>query len=218
MLGMAVAKLFAAELLSTPWVLHLDVFRTQIGAILTGRSRPDLVGQDDAGNWIALECMGRVSAPDEGVKAKAKEQAQRIVSVDGVRPSFAIGAITYFRNDVLQFFWRDPKIDEKVKRPIRLHCSDGVWDHYYAPVLALIESGITKERDGIVWRDVTEADLSVGMHACVLSALRRSGASAREVASRMKSDLTGCRADGVVVKAGESWMQPFAEVVRGVEL
>lgn len=61
-LGMTFCKLFAAKLLNTPWLLHLDVFGPQLNPILTSRSRPDLVGMEHgASRWHAFECKGRTS-------------------------------------------------------------------------------------------------------------------------------------------------------------
>jgi len=55
-LGMTFCKLFAAKLLNTPWLLHLDVFRPMLNPVLTGRSRPDLVGQvQGLAQWHAFE-------------------------------------------------------------------------------------------------------------------------------------------------------------------
>ena len=112
-LGMAVCKLFATDLLDTPWLLHLDVFRDQLSpAVLGGRSRPDLVGQDANGAWHAFECKGRSSIPTAEDMRKAKRQAQRLVRVDSTNCSLNIGAISFFRQDALQFHWRDPDPEE----------------------------------------------------------------------------------------------------------
>ena len=111
-LGLAVCKLFAAKLLRAPWLMHLDVFRPQLNAVLAGRSRPDLVGEMQTGGWLALECKGRLSEPGNEAKIKAKQQAQRLTSVNGTAPSLHVGGIAYFRSDVLRFYWQDP-------RPIR---------------------------------------------------------------------------------------------------
>ena len=89
-LGLAICKLFAAQLLNVPWMLHLDVFRPRLNLVLTGRSRPDLIGEIVGGGWVALECKGRLSPPDAGTKVKAKAQAQRVVSVNGTVPSLRI--------------------------------------------------------------------------------------------------------------------------------
>ena len=49
-LGLTICKLFAHKLLGVPWMLHLDVFRPQLNVVLSGRSRPDLIGRTHAGN------------------------------------------------------------------------------------------------------------------------------------------------------------------------
>src|SRR5690606_34970662 len=107
----------AAKLLGTPWVMHLDVYRPQLNAVLSGRSRPDLVGQHErTGEWHAFECKGRLSKPDATVKSNAKAQAQRVVSVSGNPCALHVGAITYFRGDTLQFYWRDPEPEKKLPK------------------------------------------------------------------------------------------------------
>src|SRR5713101_4439902 len=90
-IGIAIAKLFADLCLDAPWMLHLDVFRPQLNAVLSGRSRPDLVGQTNGGAWVALECKGRLSVPSAQAKDKAKDQAQRVVHINGVVPAYNVG-------------------------------------------------------------------------------------------------------------------------------
>jgi hypothetical protein len=43
-LGLTMCKLFAAKLLDTPWLRHLDIYGDRYRVLLTGRSRPDLFG------------------------------------------------------------------------------------------------------------------------------------------------------------------------------
>ncbi len=62
-LGMTLCKVFASSLLRTPWLLHLDVFRTALNPVVLGRSRPDLVGEDINGNWNVFESKGRSAVP-----------------------------------------------------------------------------------------------------------------------------------------------------------
>jgi hypothetical protein len=212
-LGMTVAKLFAAELLATPWMVHLDVFRPRLNAVLTGRSRPDMVGQSTSGQWIALECKGRVSPPSEDSKSKATVQAQRVISVGGAAPSFAIGAITYFRNDTLHFFWRDPESDETVKNPFVVEFIQGMWDHYYDPIRGIISSSEQRAHNGVVWSTLHGADVELGIHERVWSALQEGGVVAKRVAEGHKGDLGICNVDGVAVKAGESWSKRFVDMV-----
>ena len=135
-LGMTFCKLFAAKLLRTPWLLHLDVFRPQLNPVLTGRSRPDLVGKVfRMDTWHAFECKGRISQPGPEAKTKAKDQALRLTSVNGIPCSLHVGAVTYFRNDSLNFFWKDP--EPEVRKPILVPFNELSWGYYYAPIVRL---------------------------------------------------------------------------------
>jgi hypothetical protein len=139
-LGMTFCKLFASKLLNTPWMLHVDVARPLIGFRLAGRSRPDLIGQDqNTKRWHAFECKGRGATPELSAKQKAKDQAQRIVVVNGQRCDLHIGAITYFTNEVLRYYWRDPPPNSD--EPIEIPLSADMWRYYYAPALELVRSG-----------------------------------------------------------------------------
>lgn len=73
------------------------------------------------GDWHAFECKGRISQPDSTVKRKAKDQAQRVSGVNGTRCSLHVGAITYFKSDILWFYWRDPAPEERNHMEILFH-------------------------------------------------------------------------------------------------
>ena len=77
------------------------------------RGKPDQTGM--------LECKGRISRPSEDAKQKAKEQAERITTIEGAAPIVNAGCVTFFKRDVLQFFWRDPTPDpDRIKHPIQI--------------------------------------------------------------------------------------------------
>ena len=205
-LGMAVCKLFADRLLRTTWLLHLDVFQGQLDpALLGGRSRPDLVGLDHAGAWHAFECKGRSSVPTAEERRKAKMQAQRLVRVDSTDCSLHVGTIAYFRQDRLEFHWRDPEPEEAEKLdPLEVDLPDDAWSHYYAPALALHNAGGTVAMsDGRA-----AADIDVEIHPDIRARLLEGDwAAARLRAQEIGRVLNeaGFRADGLKVTAGESW-------------
>lgn len=217
-LGLAICKLFADKLLGAPWMLHLDVFRPQLNPVLTGRSRPDLVGQTLAGDWIALECKGRVSVPSAEAKNKAKEQAERLVSVNGAVPTVNVGGIAYFRGDTLEFFWRDPTPEPlRVKKPIELQVEPVAWSYYYRPILDLIRSRPNQLRlmsEENVMMPVEDLDLEIGVNPAVLRAVaREQWAEARRVLPPVEGAIGAERyhADGIRVVAGPSWALPFKD-------
>jgi hypothetical protein len=211
-LGMAVCKLFASRLLSTPWLLHLDVFRGQLNpATLGGRSRPDLVGQDASGTWHAFETKGRSSVPSSEDKQKAKEQAQRLVSVDGSACSLHIGSFAYFRGDEMEFYWRDPEPEEPEKlEPIEISVRDEDWATYYASALALALAS-EPGRD-LLSSEAQGSDLKVEIHPKVRDLLLQGRwAAARSLATELRQQLKaeGFQPDGLRVVAGRSWRRRF---------
>ena len=217
-LGLAVCKLFADKVLNVPWMLHLDVFRPHLNAVLKGRSRPDLIGQNENKDWIVMECKGRASLPDADAKRRVKEQAQRVVTVKGVPPVLAVGGIMHFRNDVLEFFWRDPPQNpERVVHPINVEIQGNrqPWAVYYQPVLDLLRAdarsfGRMTRRSDLVRFE--ELDVSIGVEPTVFRLLE-SGQwdEARSTAERLAvepGEITYQR-DGIRVVAGETWLRPF---------
>lgn len=216
-LGLTLCKLFAERLLNTPWLLHLDVFRPMLNPVLTGRSRPDLVGEMIGGGWVALESKGRVSPPDASAKSKAKDQARRLVSVNGVLPAYQIGGIAYFRKDVLQFYWQDPEPNPNVRNSIKVTVAPGLWRNYYAAILDLIRSDPARyermKREPELM-PIEGADIEIGIHPKVLRALSEfRWEDARSVGriDKLQDAPFPYRADGIALVAGESWLKPFEE-------
>ncbi len=215
-LGLTMGKLFAAKLLGAPWVVHLDVFRAQLNAVLTGRSRPDLIGQTTGGDWVALECKGRVSPPNADAKEKAKEQAQRITSVNGIPPSYSIGAITYFAKDTLRFYWRDPDPARPKSFTVEMLPQD--WSWYYAPALGALRAHpgkLASLLDGPRLVVIEGADIQLGIHPTVLQhLLHEQWDEARTAAHALEDQpvVEGIpyQPDGIAVVAGESWSNPFS--------
>jgi hypothetical protein len=222
-LGLAICKLFADKLLQAPWLLHLDVYRPQLNVVLTGRSRPDLVGEFTTGGWLSLECKGRVSTPSNEDKIKAKEQAERLVSVNGTPPLLHVGAVAYFRGDVLRFYWRDPPpAANPPRRPIEVSADETVWRYYYQPVLDLIHSqpaALDRMLNKAALVPVDGLDIQVGILPRVLHFLEEGDwATARHFAREgmEESDNAGYHADGIRVVAGPTWLRPFDEHEAGI--
>lgn len=204
-LGLAVCKVIAHKLLDIPWLLHLDVFRPQLDPVLVGRSRPDLVGcRAGTTEWHGFECKGRLSVPNGVAKQKAKAQAQRLVSVDGHPCILNVGAITFFKNEILQFYWCDPPPERR--EGVRVRTSDEVWRDYYAPVLGAFE--VQRGPASVARRAVLEeADIEIDIDPKVRRPLlERRWSDARETADRRKDVRTDFfYPDGVRVIAGPSW-------------
>ncbi len=214
-LGLLTCKMFASKLLDAPWALHLDVFRPMLSPrILGGRSRPDMVAQSTkTGQWHAFECKGRASVPGNIEKQKAKAQAQRLVSVGGTTCTLHVGAITFFRNDAIEFYWRDP--EPGAREPIKIPDPATVWHAYYSPFVEVIRSfaepiGGAPEPPGLL--QIAELDLSIRVHpAIALSVFKADWQRAHEEAKERSEEFAsdGYQPDGLLVKAGPSWFERF---------
>lgn len=207
-LGMVFCKLFAHRLLNTHWLLHLDVFKEQLNPeLLTGKSRPDLVGQDDTGDWHSFESKGRSSAPNDDAKQKAKQQAQRLVRVDGQDCLLHIGAISFFRGETLEFYWRDP--DPIKEEPFEVRLPEDAWKHYYLPALAVSQTERLDEPD-----DTDEIDIYVEI-APHISELLVQGewSKAKDLADRSRQELIeqGYFPDGIKLAVGENWARSHSK-------
>jgi len=203
-LGMTCCKLFADQLLDTPWLLHLDVFYGTLGIDILGRSRPDLVGQDGSGCWHAFECKGRSARPSESDKEAAKSQACRLKSVGGVMATLHVGTVAFFTGDQLEFYWKDPEPQSNHEKPIKLPQPEHHWRYYYESVLSLAGD----LEDSPFPSACKAADVAVSLHPEVYALLReRRWADAYAWARSNRDALLteGYHADGVSVRAGESW-------------
>jgi hypothetical protein len=217
-LGLTLCKLFAEKKLDAPWLLHLDVFRDLLNPrLLSGRSRPDLIGRTTGGEWVALESKGRVSPPTADAKRKAKEQAERVVSIRGTPVSYRIGGFAYFRDDLLRFFWRDPQPNGvEPPNPIRLDLTeDDIWRAYYRPILALVgpdnSAFIEREHTSI---PIKEADIKIRVLSEVMRFLRlEKWKDAGHWCMEHQDQLAQgeVHRDGVQIIAGDSWSKPFEE-------
>jgi hypothetical protein len=217
-LGMTLCKLFAERKLAAPWMLHLDMFRNQLNPrVLAGRSRPDLVGVTIGGQWVAMESKGRVSPPVADTKNKAKKQAERLVAVNGTPVTYRIGAITYFKDECLRYFWRDPQPDGKEpENAIKLQVpEDQLWRNYYFPILKMVRAiGVENTQGGKIVFSNSGGDFQVHVATQLMALLhsekwKDAGEWCREHQEHLfKSEL---RIDGLAVVAGNSWSKPFSE-------
>jgi hypothetical protein len=219
-LGMTVAKLFADKLLEAPWALHFDIFRRRLGAQLGGRSRPDLLAQTNAGDWIALECKGRASQPNETSKKSAKDQAARVIAVQGKQPLYAIGAITFFKNETLHFFWRDPSPGDTTAAKLKIDVLPDDWQYYYRLIFEIVNQRGSEalQTDSPIVAQLDEADLAVGLHPLVLKRLRASDWQGAVDAGRQVGRVGEYRGDGIVLRAGPAWTRRRNPPIAGTPM
>jgi hypothetical protein len=210
-LGMVFCKVFASRLLSTPWLLHLDIYKTTFSGSALGRSRPDLFGQQSGtGAWHAFETKGRASKPSAADRTKAKLQARRLLSVGGIPCSLRVGTFTYFAEDALRFQWIDPPRGEN--RSIDVPEIGGNWRYYYEPVRSLWRGDITASKSGPdeLLIALPEFDLKIRVHPLLVPLfLLRVWERVQPQMLRSYETLVadGYQPDGLKVECGPTWVE-----------
>jgi hypothetical protein len=207
-LGLTMAKAFAERRLGVPWLMHLDVYREELAAELAGRSRPDLVGQTDSGDWIAIESKGRTKGFDAQALDRAKEQAQMLEKVGGQAPALLIGMVTHFANRELQFRVSDPPHRDRGERVHLTLTRSRLIEAYYRPFRVLLSRATetrTVQRARTSYRVTTVAavDVTVGLNVDLMD----EKVPVQETLDRPHSESEGHYAgrDGILVELGPMW-------------
>jgi hypothetical protein len=212
-LGLTLSKLFAEQRLSVPWLLHLDVYRSQLNAVLKkGRSRPDLVGEDTQGRWVVIESKGRTNALDQSALDRAKRQSGRVRTINGQAPRFRMGVQAYFESSNLRLAIDDPEEDRTQKPLPNIPITrEMVTEEYYRPFTAWVEGpGRTEERGvgdrTFITRAAPELDLAVGLDKAYRLRRIEGGSNAHESLNQI-TPLTYIGNDGVLVQLGPRWAE-----------
>ncbi len=210
-LGMTICKLFASRLLATPWLLHLDVFRPWLNPVTLGRSRPDLVGEDNTGKWLAFESKGRSSVPSEKDKVNAKAQANRLWRSTVRRVRCTSARSHFFGRTCLSFIG----VILVPMRGSQSSCRNRTWS---GDIITSLRSTLASmPEDAILASDREKADISVTIHPKIHRLLDDGRwSAARETAKELEADLKshGYQPDGLRVAAGPSWLRPLEMVEK----
>ncbi len=207
-LGLTIAKAFAENLLQVPWLMHLDVYRDELRVVLKGKSRPDLVGQTAAREWIAIESKGRSNSFDAEALDRAKSQAGMLGSVDGQVPAALAGMVTYFGDNQLQLTVSDPPPRDRHERVHLPLTRSKLLAGYYRPFRAWLEGepqahAIERGDTTYVVAQVDSVDLTVGLAMDFRAdKLPQSDIEARRPSHGL-SYYAG--SDGILVEVGPLW-------------
>jgi hypothetical protein len=137
-IGLAFAGLIAGRHYRVRWPMHLDVYCRDRGVTFRGRSRPDLFGQDDEGQWTIIEAKCRSSETNNKDRIKAKEQSQRVLDIGGVAPRNRAATITWFdSSDFLHVDVIDPPAPSENAIPLTFSL-DWFIANYYAPFVRFL--------------------------------------------------------------------------------
>jgi hypothetical protein len=134
--GMIFAKLVAEKILHVPWMAHARILQKQ-GILQVHpphtKSLPDLIGLDDSGNWHVIEAKGLQKKPSGENERHYRDQAKRIVAIDGKPPESKNYCITYIREH-FTINLHDP--DTEPEHPVKFEIKpESLQQYYYKPFL-----------------------------------------------------------------------------------
>lgn len=175
-LGMAMAKLFAANLFDTPWLFHVSQATSGHASIAFKRgtkSQPDLIGQTATGNWIVVEAKGRTNGLDSKALTKAKSQTGMIRTINGFPPSLRVALQVYF-DDQLRVRIDDPTDAKPEALEVEFDL-DAALAKYYSVATAITAGNSTLERlqdREFVTRVDEDSGVTIGLQASVWESVR----------------------------------------------
>jgi len=119
-IGMGIAKIVADKVLNIPYLQHVDYLIDEGIATITAGSkqRGDLAGKDLLGNWHILEAKGSSYSFSDYQLRGAKQQATRVISIDGSAPNTSSYCCTTINESDTTIYLADP--DDDNINPIRL--------------------------------------------------------------------------------------------------
>jgi hypothetical protein len=136
--GLMSAKLFASKLLNTPWLMHLDVYKSmyKIDWTTSKKTRPDLLGLNKKKDWNIIEAKGRINFSLDTLN-NAKAQSENIKSINGKSPYFKLGLVSFFNRNELKIKVKDPEDIGKHAVDLLIDPSKYLLD-YYAHIVEFI--------------------------------------------------------------------------------
>ena len=219
-LGMAMAKLFAAELFATPWLFHVSQ-ATSGGARIVfkrgSKSQPDLIGQSSVGDWIVVEAKGRTNGLDSKALAKAKLQTAMIRTINGTPPSLRVALQVYF-DDQLRVRIDDPTNAKPEALEVQLDL-DAALARYYSIATAITAKSPTTERvrdREFVTRVDDDSGVTIGLQTSVCESVRAGKfQEIRMESGRMEQSVSKVDEsatiypDGLLVRLDSRWLPQF---------
>lgn len=140
-LGMAFAKFYAEKLLNIPNLIHVESLK-ELDAInfyaTTGKGQePDLVGQCINGNWHVFEAKGMSTNKLNTQIVSAKQQVQRVASIQNIIPETLNACATYFNDRQILTHLHDP--ESKNEKIIYVNIEKFL-DNFYKPIFLMSDA------------------------------------------------------------------------------
>lgn len=213
-LGLTSAKLLASKFLNVQYLMHVDCLTPPHSYSNPGRSRPDLIGLDQNGDWIIIEAKGRSNGFSKSALAKAKNQTRHLMSINGKSPILRIALLSYFENDEYKIRWEDPSEEFSEKNYYLEISKMNLINDYYNPIYSIFktEDRIIEremfERDGYRIIEIEEADLKIGMRDELIQSIEKNKEELLEFRQEQfsnKDNKLFIGNDGILIELGQSW-------------
>lgn len=180
LLGLAVAKVFAAGLLGVTWLSHGDSYQQPLEPEALPASRPDFIGLHRSLGWVVMEVKGRSHWLDRRVIRRAKQRAQKLTGIGGQKPGLQVGFCSYFtgKDRTLKVYMEDPPVEEATTEGNLALSPQSYLASYYQLLLSLLASGYGQSAAVITYggrayrvKHLAEADMTLGLDEQVYSLL-----------------------------------------------
>jgi len=214
-LGLTMTKLLANQLLATPWLLHLDVYKRQFAfGFGSSRKKPDLVGLDNNRNWTIFESKGRTNGIEAGLLTKAKVQTRNLRRIGGALPNLRIAIATYFKRGELFVDWEDPDEFDDNGLDLDTH-SDEFLSNYYRLIYNVLSNNETREFEGYRIHTFDAVNLTIGLDNGIYDAYRSNDLgqirtvkllTSRDVKELANQDIYS-GTDGILIGLGRNWRE-----------
>jgi hypothetical protein len=215
-LGMAMAKLFASELLDTPWLFHVSQ-ATSGGASIAflpgSKSQPDLIGQNSGGDWIVVEAKGRTNGLDIKALNKAKVQTTMIRTINAAPPALRVALQAYFDDELLVRL-DDPSEAGPEALDVELDLDSALARYYsFANAISVKNAASVRVQDrDFLTRIDEDSGVTIGLQASVVESiargqLRKIRDDQERASTRMTSadGRTAIYPDGLLVQLDDRW-------------
>ncbi|MDK2014370.1 MULTISPECIES: hypothetical protein [unclassified Deinococcus] len=210
-IGLSLAHMFAERLLKIPWLMHLDVYQNQhnVVAAVDTRSRPDLFGFNSRGKWYIIEAKGRSNEMEKGLIQKAKDQTDKVISINGDNP-VRIASVAHFIDNKVNVNWIDP--DEFSADAVSYIVNiDQFFEQYYLLIVSAIggifDDHVPESNGNYYIAILDDTGLSVGLHKDIYDAYKnREFSSIPAISERLQYNLDETKSygeDGTVLLIGD---------------
>jgi hypothetical protein len=170
--GMALAKLYANNVLGIPWMMHISRYEVD-WAVRYGANpnRPDLFGCNDAGEWAVAEAKGRSRVTGKLVK-KMQQQKSAVASIQRVVPTYRYGSATRLEGRRLALRLVDPP---PLRRAQEVPIDPAAWLlDYYRPVVDLLDQVDARPESGALVGVLPGTEIEIGVTGTIAEVVRGS--------------------------------------------